>query len=287
MHLMTVPTRVLAALFSMTLAIALVPTMSLAEEHDDDIGPLQWDGRGTDSQDCDKDGEGPRDADEGWIHWIFSTKGDSDDATLTLSGSGSGQYDPEEPLEAETWHFYTDYFDLDELEASINLIGGEPGPGGGLVISDFCPGGLNGPVENDNGGNDDNDDNGNDVNGNGDNGVENGNDVNGTEDDDVNGTDEDDRVVEDDEDVTAEEDDDVTAEEDDEDVTTEEDDVTAEEDVVEDDDDEIVTPERVDAGGGGLTNATTASPALMAMLALGLGAVGGGAAWRLRRTPTA
>ena len=270
MHIMRLPTRVLAALFSMTLAIALVPAVSLADENDDEIGPLQWDGRGTDSEDCEKDGEGPRDAEEGWIHWVFSTKGDSDDAELTLSGSGADTWTPGEPREAEVWHFYTPYFDLDELEASIDLIGGEPGPGGGLVISDFCPGELNGPVENGNGDND-NDDNGNDDNGT-DGQEENGEEENGEEE---NGTEE---VEEPEEDDTP----DAPADD-----APPEDTPADEAEVERDDDGTIVTPERVDAGGGGLTDATTASPALMAMLALGLGAVGGGAAWRLRRTPTA
>jgi len=106
-----------------------------------------WDGPGTDSLDCTKDGEGPRDG--SWIHWIFSTKGDSTGAELVLGGTGSGTYDPGPPEEAETWHFYTPFFELDGLTATINLFGGQPGTGGGLVISDYCPGdgfGLEGAV---------------------------------------------------------------------------------------------------------------------------------------------
>jgi hypothetical protein len=97
-----------------------------------------WDGRGTDSERCDLAGE-PGRPDTGWIHWLFSTKGASDDASLALGGTGSGTYEPGEPLNAATWHFYTPYFDLDGLTATISLFGGLPGPGGGLVISDFCP----------------------------------------------------------------------------------------------------------------------------------------------------
>ncbi len=101
----------------------------------------QWTGNGKNSLDCSKAGEGGRPDDgTGWIHWVFTTKGDSTDATLTLGGSGEGSYKPGEPLEANVWHFYTPYFDVYELTASITLIGGEKGPGVGLVISDYCPG---------------------------------------------------------------------------------------------------------------------------------------------------
>jgi hypothetical protein len=98
-----------------------------------------WDGRGTDSEKCGLVGQEGR-PETGWIHWIFSTKGDSTDAELVLGGTGIGTYDPGEPLDAETWHFYTPYFEIDGLTATINLFGGDPGPGGGLVISDYCPG---------------------------------------------------------------------------------------------------------------------------------------------------
>jgi hypothetical protein len=98
----------------------------------------EWDGRGTDSERCDLVGEGER-TEEGWIHWVFGTKGQSTDATLTLGGTGEGTYHPDQPLNANVWHFYTPYFDLDGLTATIEL-DGKPGPGGGLVISDYCPG---------------------------------------------------------------------------------------------------------------------------------------------------
>ena len=109
-------------------------------ESNDEPDVYRWDGRGTDSLDCSKYG------DEGGIHWVFSTKGDSTDAELVLGGTGSGTYSPGEPLEANVWHFYTPYYELVGLTATINLYGGEPGDGdwqgkgGGLVISDFCPG---------------------------------------------------------------------------------------------------------------------------------------------------
>jgi hypothetical protein len=99
----------------------------------------EWDGRGTDSERCDKAGEFGR-PESGWIHWVYSTKGATTDARLHLGGSGDGEYEPGEPLAANVWHFYTPFFDLDELEAEIWLYGGDPGRGGGLVISDYCPG---------------------------------------------------------------------------------------------------------------------------------------------------
>jgi len=98
-----------------------------------------WDGRGTDSLACEKAGEEGR-PETGWIHWVFSTKGDSTGAELTLDGTGSGTFSPGAPLNANVWHFYTPYFQLEGLTASISLYGGKPGLGGGLVISDYCPG---------------------------------------------------------------------------------------------------------------------------------------------------
>ncbi|MCC5941970.1 MAG: hypothetical protein JJU37_10555 [Balneolaceae bacterium] len=94
-----------------------------------------WDGRGTDSERCELNR-----TDSGWIHWVFSTKGSSTGASLVLSGTGEGEFEPGEPLNAEIWHFYTPFFELDGLEATIFLFGGDKGPGGGLVISDYCPG---------------------------------------------------------------------------------------------------------------------------------------------------
>ncbi len=101
-----------------------------------------WDGRGSDSERCRvPDADDPRfplyDAGSGWIHWIFATKGASTHAVLVVNGDS---YDPGEPLNANVWHFYTPFEDIDDLEATIYLYGGAPGTGGGLVISDYCPG---------------------------------------------------------------------------------------------------------------------------------------------------
>jgi len=132
--------KVLFTLLALVLAIGLVVPAAIA----DTTSPTytaQWDGkRGGDSLHCDKIGESPERTESGWIHWVFSTKGESTDALLTLGGTGSGSYTPGNPLVANVWHFYTPYFDLSGLTATIELFGGDPGPGGGLVISDYCPG---------------------------------------------------------------------------------------------------------------------------------------------------
>jgi len=99
--------------------------------------PQIWDGRGKDSLDCKKTG-GQRDSSTGWIHWVFSTRGDSTNPLLTLGGSGSGSYN-EYQSPANVWHFYTPYFDVKTLSATLTFTGAA-GPGGGLVISDYCPG---------------------------------------------------------------------------------------------------------------------------------------------------
>ena len=121
---------------ALTLSMGLVPAMVAAETpYTED-----WDGtRGLDSEQCWRAGE-PGRPETGWIHWIFSTKGASTGAELVLGGTGVGTYLPGNPLSANVWHFYTPYFELDGLTATIELSGGAPGPGGGLVLSDYCPG---------------------------------------------------------------------------------------------------------------------------------------------------
>ena len=154
------PSKMILSFLALSIAILLVLTPLVLQGNSSDELPVNviygleeneetlgdpvyvetWDGRGTDSEECEKAGEGPRNAEDGWIHWVFSNKGDSTDARLVLDGTGSGTYEPGEPLNAEVWHFYTPYFELEGLEATVNLHGGEEGPGGGLVISDYCPG---------------------------------------------------------------------------------------------------------------------------------------------------
>ena len=279
MHLMTVPTRVLAALFSMTLAIALVPTASLAQEDDD-------------STDDDPSAAGQ--CPEGYDKIDYSdgedwTADDDYDEVILVGGPPEGEDNKDEDGRNKTFSDVSEGDTISREEHDIShicVIAGteaqEPENGGGE----------------DNGIEDDNDDEATEPDED-DEAVEEDDeaaeeddeaaeeDDEAAEDDDVTAEEDDDVTTEDDDDVTPEEDDDVTPEEDDDVTTEDDDDVTAEDDAVEEDGDDVVTPERVDAGGGGLTDATTASPALMAMLALGLGAVGGGAAWRLRRTPTA
>jgi hypothetical protein len=126
------------ALLALIALLVIGVTSTLASEPDPSYTE-EWDGRGTDSERCDMAGDDFRPP-TGWIHWVFSTKGESTDAELVLGGTGSGTYEPGEPLNAEVWHFYTPYFELEGLTATINLYGGLPGLGGGLVISDYCPG---------------------------------------------------------------------------------------------------------------------------------------------------
>jgi len=108
-----------------------------------------WDGRGSESEKCRvPDADDPRfplyAAGDGWIHWVFSTKGASNNARLYVEVDGvavaGSPFEPGPPLNANVWHFYTPFFELDGLTATIKLYGGARGPGGGLVISDYCPG---------------------------------------------------------------------------------------------------------------------------------------------------
>jgi hypothetical protein len=134
-------TLVLIVVFSILISGAPLAVLALEINDGESEYIYQWSGNGKNSLDCSKAGEGERPDDgTGWIHWIFTGKENSTAAILTLGGSGSGSYSPGEPFEAEVWHFNTPYFDVDEITASITLIGGDEGPGIGLVISDYCPG---------------------------------------------------------------------------------------------------------------------------------------------------
>jgi hypothetical protein len=129
----------------LVIAMLLVSASAVFADHHEYSYTEKWDGRGSDSERCGYYDEN-RDPVEGWIHWVFSTKGASTDAQLflmDLDGNllGNSPYMPAEPLNASVWHFFTPYFELAELQAKIELFGGLPGKGGGLVISDYCPGG--------------------------------------------------------------------------------------------------------------------------------------------------
>ena len=98
---------------------------------------VAWTGQGSDSEQCSKDGEGPRDG--SWIHWVFTTGGNSTatDVVLQLGGTGSGSYTP---ASAGNIQFYTPFYELNGLTASVTFEG-ELGRGNeNLVISDFCSG---------------------------------------------------------------------------------------------------------------------------------------------------
>ena len=140
-------TLTLLTVFALLIGVLAIPATASGDLGEPTYTEV-WDGRGIDSEKCELVGEEGR-TEAGWIHWVFSTKGASTDARLTLGGTGSGIYEPGEPLTANTWHFYTPYFELEGLTATISVYGGEPdtsSPGGGLVISDYCPGTPQGEI---------------------------------------------------------------------------------------------------------------------------------------------
>jgi len=136
--------RVLIALLVLMSVMSLAAAQVNNDCNDEYTYTEVWDGRGgiDEEPQCDKLGESPERTEDGWIHWVFSTKGASTDAYLVLTdmeGESIGTYNPAGPLDAEVWHFYTEYTDVNDLKATIYLNGAQ-GPGSGLVISDYCPG---------------------------------------------------------------------------------------------------------------------------------------------------
>jgi hypothetical protein len=119
------------------LVIGVTSTLASAEPPPGYTFDQDWMGHGSDSEYCEYAGEEGR-PNTGWIHWVFNTKGFSTDAVLIVNGVEL--YEPGEPLNANVWHFYTPFYELEELEATIYLYGGLPGKKPLLVISDYCPG---------------------------------------------------------------------------------------------------------------------------------------------------
>ncbi|MDG6242952.1 MAG: PEF-CTERM sorting domain-containing protein [Methanolobus sp.] len=106
-------------------------------------GQVEWSGQGIDSLRCDKLGESPERTEAGWMHWIVTQAGNVEDAELVLGGSGSGAYEPTKY--GPVIEFFTPYYDVDELEATLHYEG-TLDVNSQLVLSDYCPG------ENGNGG---------------------------------------------------------------------------------------------------------------------------------------
>ncbi|MDW7658764.1 MAG: hypothetical protein SCM11_16470 [Bacillota bacterium] len=125
-------------LLSLALSLIIVLVFGcgvLAEGYD---GSIAWTGQGTDSDPaCDKVGDGPRTMD-GWIHWILTQSEGTTAADIVLGGTGSGTYSRYE-LNGGASHFFTPYFDLEGLEATVHYMG-MLGDNPQLTISDYCPG---------------------------------------------------------------------------------------------------------------------------------------------------
>jgi hypothetical protein len=84
---------------------------------------------------CEKLGESPERTEDGWIHWIVNQASGVTAAELVLGGSGSGTYAPTKY--GPVVEFFTPYFDVDDLEATLYYSGTFDG---NFVISDYCPG---------------------------------------------------------------------------------------------------------------------------------------------------
>ncbi len=96
---------------------------------------VQWTGQGSDSvKACGAD-QTP------YLHWIFTTGGSGSTvsaATLTLGGSGSGDYAMSE--HGGSWTVDTGYYDLGTLAAYVTYTGSLGSGNSNLVISDGCYG---------------------------------------------------------------------------------------------------------------------------------------------------
>lgn len=95
-------------------------------------GTVSWTGQGKDSVGVCTNDQSP------FLHWIFTEGGSGSvsKATLTLGGSGSGDYSMSQ--HGNSWTVDTGYYDLNSLTAHVTYEG-ELGNGtANLVISDGC-----------------------------------------------------------------------------------------------------------------------------------------------------
>jgi hypothetical protein len=129
--------------FALLILVALLVvgvTSTLATELGEPTYTGEWDGQGYDSEKCELL-EPPNRPVTGWMHWVINQIGGATDARLILldlEGTELGVFEPKDSP-ANVFHFYTPYFDIDDLEAVFELYGGNPETPK-LVLSDFCPG---------------------------------------------------------------------------------------------------------------------------------------------------
>lgn len=108
-----------------------------------------WEGEGTESLKCDKEGEGEEGQrpPSGWMHFLFNNKGESTDAVLVLSRGDDilGEFTPQAPFDSNNWHFYTPFFEIFDEDGEWTLaakvyLNGEGATPKKVVLSDYCPG---------------------------------------------------------------------------------------------------------------------------------------------------
>jgi hypothetical protein len=123
---------------SLILSLVLVLVLAVAALAATLPYKLEWTGQGSGSLRCDMLGDGPYRTEAGWIHWIVTQASGITEAELVLGGTGSGTYAPTKM--GSTLEFFTPYFDIDGLTATLHYAG-KLGRNSQLVISDYCPGG--------------------------------------------------------------------------------------------------------------------------------------------------
>ena len=100
---------------------------------------ITWTGQGSDSMNCDPESFDENRTEDGWIHWVLNQAKDVTElAQLVLEGTGSGTYLPTKITPGGVIHFFTPYFDLEDLIAYVNY-SGSLGKNSQFVISDYCP----------------------------------------------------------------------------------------------------------------------------------------------------
>ena len=121
---------------ALAMVLSLLPAMVVAN---DVIGSIEWTGQGTDSMNCE-------DYEEGTMHWVLNQARNVENPELVLYDKEGNilEKDNDPRMTGPVYHFYTGYYDLDDLEATVYFDGELAVNRQGritsqFVLSGYCP----------------------------------------------------------------------------------------------------------------------------------------------------
>jgi len=131
--------RWLAIVLTVALVLTLVPAVAGANGDNDVRNTIDWTGQGTDSINCEE-------YEQGTMHWVLNQARNVENPELVLYDKDGNELDRDEDprMTGPVYHFYTEYYDLDDLEATVYFDGELAENRRGritsqFVLSGYCP----------------------------------------------------------------------------------------------------------------------------------------------------